>query len=339
MYNKKILIVSMGGIGNLILFTPILKILSEQYPKSKVSFLLRKNGSKEIIEHYPQRGDVLETDISRFDIVSIIRFVRKLKPDIVIPTTGTNSLKVGILGFMSRAKLRIGENVGFGSLFFNKKVPYDFYAHDVLSNIKLIKSILPVHNIPNPIIWTSESDIKKAKEFFEDIKDNKKIVGIHPGSGNNMKYKRWPIENFLEVSKLLIKNENCKIMVFGGKDEIEAGEYLKNILGNDVINVAGKFSLQESYELMKFCKLFVSNDSGPMHMAATAGCRVVAIFGPTQDSKTRPWGDKHLIITDNIECRPCYKYKPVVCKHLSCLTNITVDKVYSQIKKLLSQTN
>lgn len=103
-------------------------------------------------------------------------------------------------------------------------------------------------------------------------------------------------------------------------------------MDEQAVNLAGQTGLKELAYLYSKCQLLITTDTGPMHIAAAMGCPVVALFGPTAPWRTGPYGRGHKVVRDDIECSPCFKKR---CNHVSCMKNITVDKVFETVKEKL----
>ena len=323
----------------MIFLTPALQVISRQWPDARFHFLLSTTGSRDIIELNPHTESILEADVtSPGEIIRILSYVTNIKPDLVFSGTRTNPLKCGLIGIACKARYRLGESSGAGRVLYNYKVPFDNTLHAVMANLRIARAILPGDHIPTPKIWTSEQDVHSAESFLQENSLSGKIVGFHHGSGYNMAYKRWPLDRFIELGRMIIEKGDNNIIIFGGPDEQAEGEKIRNALGSHVINGAGQLSVRQSYEVMKRCDVFISNDSGPMHLAATANTKVIALFGPTLDQITGPWGEGHIILTDDISCRPCYNFRPVTCTHLNCMKNITVEKVFEKLSEVIKET-
>ena len=128
-----------------------------------------------------------------------------------------------------------------------------------------------------------------------------------------------------------------KIIIFGGKDEIELVDVILENMKESPINVVGKTSLRQTAALIEKCKIFISNDTGPMHIAAAMGVPVVAIFGPTNFYRTSPFGKQHIIVKSDLPCVPCYRGGNAKCDEIRCLKLISVDDVLNAVESLITK--
>jgi ADP-heptose:LPS heptosyltransferase len=144
--------------------------------------------------------------------------------------------------------------------------------------------------------------------------------------GARWKTKIWPAEKFGRLASLL----NTRCIVVGGKADEAKGREIEALSGGKAISLAGRTDLAELVSIIKGARYMISNDSGPMHIAAGFGIPVVAIFGPTNPVRTGPYGEMHRIVTPQIPCAPCYKRS---CKDLRCMEAISVEQVYEAIQE------
>jgi heptosyltransferase-2 len=333
----RILFICMGGIGDIVALTPVLSLFSAKFPGAAYHFLFAKNGGRALIERHPQTRDIIEITSAKSDFWRACMRIRRLKPDLVFSANGTNPLNCGLIGLLAGAGVRAGESFGAGRFLYNVKVPVDPRAHEVDRNMAIARAVAPSNDAPVFFIHTSPQEREAARLFMQELDKTRITVGIHAGSGPAMAFKRWPAERFVALSKRIMADFPANILLFGGADERDLTRALAEAGGPAARSIAGRFTIRESWEIMKQCRLFVSNDSGPMHMAYAAGCPTIAIFGPTQDFLVRPYGPAHRIVTAPMACRPCYwNGKKITCDHCSCLTAITVDMVMEQVRALLS---
>lgn len=330
------LFISMGGIGNCILLTPAIRAFESIAPSARLHFLVPKNGSRQVVERHPRSGSIVEIDPLIRRLPPLIRQVRRIRPDMVMSASGTNPFKCGLIGLLGGGRIRLGESFGAGRVLYNRTVPYDPAQHECTANMRMINALSPIAATPDPTVWTTEEDRSVAERFIIEHHLGCRWVGLHLGSGPAMAYKRWPTDRFIEAARQLIESSNCRIVLFGGPDEVAISDSAVVRIGEHAVSAVGKLTLRQSYEVMKHAALFISNDSGPMHLAAAAGIPVIAIFGPTMDRRTSPLGHRTVVITAQVACRPCYKYKPVTCSSFECLNKITVSQIVTAAKKMFA---
>ncbi|MBP8984811.1 MAG: lipopolysaccharide heptosyltransferase II [Syntrophobacterales bacterium] len=159
------------------------------------------------------------------------------------------------------------------------------------------------------------------------------LVGLAPGATYGPA-KRWYPNRFARVADRLREEFNGETLLFGSKADHAVAEEVKKHAAYPVINIAGQTSLKEAIALIARCRLFISNDSGLMHVAGALGIPLVAVFGSTNPVTTSPVGEKSLIVTKRVSCSPCLKEK---CDtDFRCMDLITADEVYEAAKGLLA---
>jgi lipopolysaccharide heptosyltransferase II len=158
------------------------------------------------------------------------------------------------------------------------------------------------------------------------------VVGIGAGASFGTA-KRWPGERYSELALRLHRELGAASLFFGSGEEAPLAEALLESAGDASVSLAGKTSLQEFIRLAPACDLFITNDTGTMHVASSLGVPVLAIFGPTDERGTRPLGPRAQVITGVAECRPC-KLRHCPIDH-RCMTSITVDAVFQAARAIL----
>jgi len=343
---KNILVLSLGGIANLLFMTPALQLLCERYPQARLTFLLSRNGSAEIVRHHPRLDRIVELGAPGQSVVATLMQLRSLHPDLSIVATGMNPAKSGLLCLALGVRRRVGESRGLGRLFYNVKGDYQFYRHEVLSNLRMAEAAGATGDAPALRVWSTSEDVVWAERCIaEHGLTGTRLLGIHPGSGASMAFKRWPVDRFIAASRALVDEFGFRVLVFGGADEAPLGAAVKIALGDAACDLTGKASILQSYEMMRRCALFLSNDSSPMHLAAAAGVPVAAIFGPTLDCQASPWGVANRVVKTDLACRPCYRVRQRDAAHFqcdtggacACLGDITVGCVVENTRELLTE--
>ena len=230
----------------------------------------------------------------------------------------------------------------------NGRITEDDSLHNVQTNIKLIEKIAGKKFIDEPDLefHLNENDLSTAAHFLlkNNIISDDIVVGFHPGTSvlkNHIK-RRWEPEKFAELSKRLISEYNCKIIIFGGPDELELKEKIRTEIDSPNVYTTQGLNLGQSAGVMKRCNVFVSNDSSLMHVASALKLKVVGIIGPTSINYIHPWNTEHKIASLHLDCSPCFIYspKPLMCKRedvkFKCIKELTVDMVFNSIKKFIA---
>ena len=162
--------------------------------------------------------------------------------------------------------------------------------------------------------------------------DDDFVIGVNPGATYGSA-KRWYPDRFAAVSEKLAAEWSAKIVIFGGPGETDMAADIEQRLGKGTcLNLAGKTTIRELMALIKRCNFFITNDSGPMHVAAALDVPVVAIFGSTDHTGTSPYSHKAVVVRQDVECAPC-KLRECPTDH-RCMTAVTVDDVLDAAHRL-----
>jgi lipopolysaccharide heptosyltransferase II len=352
----KILILALSGIGDALMFTPALKLLKKELPDSTIDILVMIKSASEMFERNLQVNNVIHFDFLKEGFLSSLKFVLTLrkKYDTSINVYPSNRKEYNIVNFLIGSAKRAGVsylrknilNLGFLN---NVRVEENDSTHNVQTNIKLVEKLLNKNLGEEPLL---EFPLSKENHFFSEeflksinISKDDLVVGLHPGCAtlkNHIK-RRWEPEKFADLAKLLIKNENAKILLFGGPEEAGLKENIFTQINSHNVSIIRTESLADSAAVMKRCDIFVTNDSSLMHIASALRLKVVAIIGPTNTHYIHPWKTEHKIVTLNLECSPCFFYspKPLKCYRTDvlykCIKELNVEIVYDAVKELLKR--
>ena len=191
--------------------------------------------------------------------------------------------------------------------------------------------------MPVPRLRITQAERRWADKFLkENGLSGRLLVGAAPGASFGQA-KRWPPDAFATALTLVAKKHKTAALILGGPDDTDACDAVQaGLAGVESLNLCNKLTLGESMTLMGRCALFISNDSGPMHLAAALGAATVAVFGSTDAALTGPLGKHVSVITNAIECSPCFKRE---CKHghYKCLTTIDPASVATQALALMKK--
>ncbi|UFS68638.1 lipopolysaccharide heptosyltransferase II [Geomonas sp. RF6] len=183
------------------------------------------------------------------------------------------------------------------------------------------------------LLCVSEEEKGRADQLLKGagIGPDDFVIGINPGAAYGSA-KRWYPERFAEVAGILAQRWQAKLIVLGGPGEVAIAADIEKALGGACLNVAGKTKVRELLPLIKRCNFFITNDSGPMHIAAAFGTPLVAIFGSTDHRTTYPFSDNSVVVRKDTECAPCL-LRECPTDH-RCMTAVTADDVVAAAEKL-----
>ena len=325
---KNILLINFGGIGDEILFLPVIQGLKKEYPNAKVTLCL-EGRSKAFVN----LTDLLDSYFC-IDIKTKNKYIEMLKLyfkalfgkyDLVV-SSGANPL-ISVLLFFTGIKTRIG----YKSSNLSKKLltyPVELNKNQYAANMyfDLVKDIIN-QNFELPIIKC------EMKEKHENS------VLVHPGvsaiSVSKKIQKTFDGKTWAELIKLLL-NEGKNVYLAGGPDDTKCIEEIRDVLKKEnypnFFDYFGKTkNIFDLVKLIKSCEVLICSDSAPMHIGVATNTKTIAIFGPTNEEKLLPKSEKFISITNNADCRPCLWDKRLeTCENLYCL-NIDIKKIISYI--------
>ena len=326
-------------LGDLVMATPVLADIRSRWPDAQITAMAQSNVAP-LLKNNPHINEIYSFKkpngwIHRSQPWDIISNIKKGQYDLGILLT--NSFSSVWWFWWGHVQNRIGYTGHFRSWLLNKAVPYP-KERDTQHLVITYKQLLEPLGIPlsktAPQLYLAPEEQKEAEEFLKNLKidpNHHRIIGINPGAAYGSA-KCWLPERFREVAEKLLQDPRNALLFFGD----QAGAPLVNEICKDlperVVNLAGKTSLRELLALIQKCKVLLTNDSGPMHIASALNVPLVALFGSTSDVATGPYGGG-LVIHKHVSCSPCYQR---VCPiDFKCMKQITVEEVYASILKKL----
>ncbi len=336
---KNILIIQLWGIGETILTVPAIKALKERYNKTAIDILCTPR-NKDVYFKYPF---ISKLNVVNLNIFSLKWFVLKnwKKYDIVIDMEeylNTSAIMSFFIG-----KYTIGYSHGARSLTYSKKVKYNDKQHISKTFFDLVK-VLGVKGTVNKLeklnYTGTDKKIVGLELKYSGIKKKHLLIGIAPGAAESSKSRIWPKENFAKlIEKIYLKKKNVKIVLIGANYEKELNESIIDLVESkrirkSIFNLAGKFTLRQTFYLISRCNVLISNDSGPMHIGAAMGVKTIGLFGPNLPLRFAPFNKKSKAIYKKMPCSPCinvHKGKVPECfysetsrDHQKCMKEIKV---------------
>ena len=321
----KILIILPNWLGDAVMATPAIELLSAYHPNARFTFV-GSFVSIEAIKHHPlcEKAVVDETKKASSRLLATYKLARELG-EFHLAISFRNQLHSSLLLRFTKTVICIAKK-SWHSMFLLSHTP------NISSNQHLSKQYAQLA-MTNVNSWNQETS--NLKLYIEPKKFAKPTLGINAGATYGSA-KRWYPERFAEVAREF--SDRFDIMIFGGPNEVEMANEIESNLKNshvqNYINLAGKTDIKGLCANIGGCSLFITNDSGPMHVAAAYQVPTVAIFGPTKHKETCQWmNEKSKIVRHDMECSPCMK-RECPLKHHDCMKSITALEVIQAVKEL-----
>lgn len=335
---ENLLIVRTDRIGDVILSLPLAGIVKKHFPQCKVSFLVR-NYTRDLAENHPHIDNIiiLKEENGKAVLGENIKTLKQYNFDssiIVYPTFVT-----ALIIFLSGIKKRIGTGYRWYSFLFNEKVfEHRKYAekHELEFNVNLLKKFgineeINPSNVKFDLYVNPESD-KEVKKILTEkgINPDKPKIIIHPGSlGSSVDL---PVEKFAELIKLVNDKTNLQIILTGSNNERELCESL--VINENIKNLAGLFSLSGMISLINMSEIFVSNSTGPIHIAAALNKYTIGFYPKLLACSAKRWGpysQNSVVFIPERECKDCDREQ---CSNIDCMKSINMNDVFAHIQKI-----
>jgi len=337
---KKIVVHAPNWVGDTIICTPMISALSEGFPNATLSIVCKPH-LKSLWQYNPYTNEIIVCDLKHDykDIFSYFRLSREIKKKefdlaIILP----HFFQAGLVYLLAGIPNRVGYTFRHRGLLFTIAIEpgKDHRKKHMVENYLDIVRVFGIEPKSRDYCLIIPDDKKsKAKNILRSfgITTRDIVIGINPGATYGST-KRWKKEKYAELCDKLISHYEAKVIIFGGPEDIELANEISNLMNKRSVILAGKTDLDELAALISQCNLFITNDSGSMHISVAVKTPVIGIFGSTSPTWTRPLGHKDLIVKKDIACSPCFKR---VCKYgtYECLKSITVDDVLREVEKII----
>ena len=329
---KKILIIKLRAIGDVVLSTVVLKNLRDAFPEVKIDFLTEKP-CRDVLEGNPDLDSVITFNPSRQYGLDLIRKIRRCEYGLVIDLFGNP--RSAVITLLSGARYRVGYRFGWRRYCYNIVVtPRGGDVHNTEFNLDALRAISVPVNFTLPRFVVGKEDHEFARKFIvESGIDKSRIVAINPGGG--WYTKRWPRAHYARLSDNIIKKLKADVLLLWGPGEKEYTEEIQKLMTERAIRIPPT-TLKQLAAILKRCTLLITNDSGPMHIAAACGVPVAAIFGPTNPNLQGPVGSESVVIQKkDLDCLGCNLTKCPIGN--PCMEQLSVEEVSSGLEVLLER--
>ena len=345
----KILILKPSSLGDVVQALPVLRLLKLHFRGAEIFWWI-DSALAPLLEDDPDLAGVVRFERKRWksprhwpEMLRSIRRLREQNFDLVIDLQCL--ARSGAFAWLARGKFLVGlDEVREGARGF-----YDiavrrasFHTHAVDWYLSVLPQLgVPVHNNfawlperprvaaavkrkwPGAFVFKTQSAIR-----------NPQLIALQPGA--RWQTKRWPAGNLAELVRLTVKNfPATRFAILGDAGDKPPGEIISRAAPEQCLNLCGETSLPEMVEWLRLCDLMVTNDTGPMHVAAALGKPLVAIFGPTEPRRTGPYGHLKNVLRVELPCSPCFKGHCAYEKPNECLNAISPAMVFERVRKQL----
>ena len=320
----------------MVLLTPALRALKKAYPTSQLTFWLRPRVA-DVMETHPYVDACLVDTKAKGRLRSLKPFVNQIRQShfdlavVLHPTSFRNAL----LPFLARVPIRIGSNVSGRGMLLTTTYRENSDVHEVQRYLRVLQLLGDDITTPDDKLgfWHTDAD-RGAVQRLLPQHTHERLIGINLGT--TWETKRWHVDNFAAViQQIARRGPNVKIVLTGSTAERDIAAALH--CPETTVNLAGKTTILELGALIERFRVYLTCDSGPMHIAAAVGTPTVSLFGPTAPARHGPYGNaEHIVLEKPVSCRPCYKR---VCHrkdapHL-CMMEIRAAEVAAALTQFL----
>lgn len=339
---EKILIREPNWLGDNIFTLPAVRRLRELFPEARLTVLVRC-GLGPLWEMVPEVDEVIVYDLRggwrdlkrKRDLVAALR-KRGFDLAVIFPRSFESALWTRLAGIPHRwgyaeeGRSLLLTRAVRSSRGYRNTHRIDYY-YRLIGGEESSRPASPARLVPSDDLLNQVRELLREETGYGGTGS---LIGFHPRASYGPA-KCWPLEKFARLAELLVEKTGASVLLFGSKKERGILRQVVEAAGAGVFNLAGKTNLKELGALIKLCRVFVANDSGPLHLAAALGVPVVGIYGSTAPAATGPRGRWVRIIYRGVDCSPCLKR---ICPtDFKCMEEITPEEVMDQVEDLLAQ--
>lgn len=337
---NKILIRGTNWIGDAILTLPAVAAVRATYPKAHIAMLV-KPWVADIYRLFSDLDEIIIYE-NKFDnpagVLRLARTLKQKKFDAAILLQ--NAIEAAIIALVAGIPLRAGYDSDARGLLLTHPVRRTREVkkvHQTDYYLEMVKA-LGCLSVPKEMHMETKINVLEARNILSKFVPDadKAIIGIAPGATYGPA-KKWFPERFAEVADRLAQKFSAQVIVMGGKSDDETAREVQKTAESKLINLAGKTTLREAIYLISRCRLFISNDSGLMHVAGALNVPTIAVFGSTNPTTTSPVGRNSVIVRHDVPCSPCLK--KTCPTDFRCMRLVSVEDVLKVAQNLLRDKN
>lgn len=335
-----ILIVKPSSLGDVVHALPVLRLLKKHLPQSHIYWCIEEELSPLLVKdpdlaglfYFSRRGWI--SPRRWVEALSVLRAARRIRFDWVIDLQSL--ARSGLMAWLANGQLTVGlDDPREGANGF-----YDVAVPRPTPNTHAVDwylSVLPVLGVPvhQDFVWLPRrSDLAADVESQWPAQTAQHVV-LQPGA--RWQNKRWPTEHFASLVRILARQfDRASFVILGGRKEQDLGSAIAAAQPDRCLDLTGRVSLPAMVEWVRSADVLVSNDTGPMHVAAALRKPIVALFGPTEPRRTGPYGGTgHVLQLDSLPCVPCLKRTCHFQRPMACMRELLPERVAAEVTGLL----
>ena len=336
---SRILIRATNWVGDVVMTLPALEAVRECFPNCTIS-VLAKPWVIPLFESHPMVNEVIPLNKRKdllaglLDTIKISQVIRRKGFDMAI--LFQNAFEAALIAYLSCIKKRVGFNTEHRGFLLSHPITKEYEKkgnHQVEYYLSILRNIGCKGESKDPVLFLSDEYKEKGLAILTNkgVQQQDILLGLSPGAIFGSA-KRWPPDRFASIGDWAVGKWGAKLVILGSIKEIEICNEVSNRMKHPSINLSGKTDLGEAMGVINRCNLFISNDSGLMHVAAALKVPLVAVFGSTDPVATGPRGPASVIVQHRIDCAPCLK--PDCHTDFRCMLDIKPEEVWDRLEAL-----
>ena len=330
---ERILVRGTNWLGDAVLTTPALQALRRGFPRARIT-LLAKPTVAELLQGHPAVDKIVvyKSPGPHAGLTGKLALARQLRTErYQLAVLFQNAFEAAAIVTLAGIRHRYGYATDGRWLLLTHPVRLTRRirrSHQTAYYLEMLRPLDIAVSAEAPALWTTAEEDAAATEAFHrlGVGPGQPVIGVNPGSTYGTA-KRWLPERFAQVAGRLATEYGAHVLIFGGPGEQAVGRAIADKLSTSAVSMlSGRTTIRQLMAFIKQCRLFVTNDCGPMHIAAAFGVPLVAIFGPTDPATTSPSGNRHTVVRRPVECSPCLLRECPIDHR--CMQGIGADVVY-----------
>jgi lipopolysaccharide heptosyltransferase II len=338
---RRICLIKPSAMGDIVQTLPLLPVLRERFPQARISWVVNSQWA-ELIENHPQLDEVIKFDRNLWSgLRRLLAELRSREFDLVFDLQGL--LRTSLMTFATRAPLRVGlETAREGANWAcnctlqdtGRQVPAHLRYWRVAEAIGMGERRSDTH------IDLGDDERMWARHQLAELRSP--VLAIHPGA--RWRTKRWPVEKFAVAAAKAMRLYGFSAVILGDRRERPTATQLQLLLRRfvpaaPVLDLTGATSLKQLAAVLNEADVLLTNDSGPLHLAAGLGTSIVGIFTCTSPLRSGPPGNQHELVATQLSCAASYKKRCPYrgCKHMACMEELAVERVSQAFVRLMQR--